>query len=195
MKKKQTPPQEISTEYLKAELNRELYKKRYINVLKSTVYSLIVASAVAVLIANVWLPVLRIYGSSMSPTLREGDIVVALKTTKPDRGDTVAFYIGNKILIKRCIAGPSDWVNITEDGTVYVNGEALSEPYISEKTFGQCDIQLPYQVPENRWFFMGDHRGTSLDSRHSSVGCISEEQIIGKVIFRVMPFEDFGGIR
>lgn len=181
-------------EQLKAELNREKYKKRYIYVLKSTVYTLIVVAACAVLVATVWLPVLQIYGSSMQPTLNENEIVVSVKGSDFSPGDLVSFYIGNKILVKRYIAGPGQWVNIDAEGNVYVDGRLLDEPYVTEKSFGDCDIELPYQVPENRIFVMGDHRESSVDSRSSSVGCVAEEQIVGKIVFRVWPLKSFGAV-
>lgn len=180
------------TELLEAEVNRLRYRSRFVNILKSTVYSLVVVAAVAVLVATIWMPVLQIYGSSMNPTLEEGNIVVSLKGSEFERGDLVAFYIGNKILVKRYIAGPGQWVNIDEDGNVYVDGEKLEEPYITDKSFGDCNIELPYQVLDNRYFCMGDHRSTSVDSRHAEVGCISEEQIVGKIVWRVWPISEIG---
>lgn len=177
---------------LKAELAREKYKGRYRRVLRSTIYTLIVVAAVAVLVATLWMPVLQIYGTSMAPTLQEGQIVVSVKVKDFEQGDLVAFYLGNKLLIKRCIAGPGQWVNIDEAGNVYVDGAMVEEPYLESKALGDCDIELPYQVPEDRWFLMGDHRSTSLDSRNSAVGCIAEEQIVGRIIYRVWPLSDFG---
>ena len=196
MKSKTNPPREIpSLEQLTAELERENYKRRYNRVLRSTIYTLIVVAAVAVLVATIWMPVLQIYGSSMTPTLNEGDIVVSVKGSDFDPGDLVAFYLGNKILVKRCIAGPGQWVDIDADGNVYVDGELLDEPYLTEKALGDCDIELPYQVPDNHYFCMGDHRSTSVDSRSTTVGCVSDEQIVGKIVFRVWPLPDFGALR
>lgn len=177
---------------LKAELKRVRYKRRYAGVLKSTVYTLVVVAAFAILVATLWMPVLQIYGNSMTPTLQEGQIVISLKNSEFERGDLVAFYIGNKLLVKRVIAGPGDFLVIQEDGTVIVNDKVLEEPYISEKALGECDLEFPYQIPESRFFLMGDHRRTSVDSRSSVVGCVAEEQIVGKIVFCVWPFADFG---
>lgn len=186
MKKIEIPDVEL----LKKELDRVNYKTKYRSVLKSTIFMLVVVAAIAVLVATTWLPVLQIYGSSMTPTLNEGEVVVSVKGSSFEQGDLIAFYYGNKILVKRCIATPGQWVDIDEDGNVYVDGNRLNEPYVKEKAFGDCDIKLPYQVPEDRYFCMGDHRETSVDSRNSSVGCISKEQIIGRIFFRVWPFND-----
>ena len=183
-----------SSAEVEQELNREQYRKRYRRTLKSTLFALVTAAAAAVLVAALWLPVLEIFGSSMTPTLSEGQYVVAVKDSTPETGDIVAFYYGNKVLVKRCIAGPGNWVDILADGTVTVNGKALEEPYLTKKHFGICDLELPYQVPEGTYFLMGDERETSVDSRHSSVGCVSVDQMVGKIVYRVWPFEDFGSV-
>ena len=196
MKKGAAPSRELpSLEQLSAELSRERYKRRYRRVLRSTVYTLVVVAAIAVLVATIWMPVLQIFGSSMSPTLREGDVVVSIKGSDFKQGDLVAFYFGNKILVKRCIAGPGQWVNIDEAGNIYVDSKLLDEPYLTEKALGDCDIELPYQVPESRYFCVGDRRLTSIDSRNTSVGCISEEQIVGKIAFRVWPLSNLGTLK
>lgn len=183
-----------SSAEVEQELKREQYKNRYKRTLKSTIFALVTAAAAAVLVATLWLPVLQIFGSSMAPTLQEGQIVVSVKAKDMSPGDVVAFYYGNKVLIKRYIAGPGSWVDIQEDGTVLVDGNVLDEPYLEEKALGITDLEYPYQVPEEAYFLMGDYRETSVDSRHSSVGCITQEQMVGKIIFRVWPLENFGRI-
>lgn len=175
---------------MEAELRREKYKHRYRRVLRSTIGSLIVVAAISVLVATLWLPVLQIYGSSMSPVLSDGDIVVSLKSGEFRRGDIVVFYYNNKILVKRVIALAGDWVDIDGEGTVSVNGEELDEPYLEEKALGECDIELPYQVPDGRLFVMGDHRSVSADSRNAAVGCVALEQIVGRLVFRVWPLTE-----
>jgi len=192
--KKKRPQEKPSIEQLETELQRVRYKSRYRSVLRSTLYTLITVAAVAVLVATLWLPVLQIYGGSMAPTLQNGEIVFSVKTSDMEPGEIIAFYYNNKILIKRVIAGPGDWVNITEDGTVYVNDVQLEEPYLAEKSFGDADIELPYQVPDGRIFVMGDHRSTSVDSRHIAVGCVAQEQIVGVIAFRIWPLERLGVI-
>lgn len=179
---------------LEAELKRERKKFRFARVLRNTVNTLLVVAAISVLVATLLTPVLQIYGESMSPTLREGQFVVSIKGTEFQQGDLVSFYIGNKLLVKRVIAGPGDWVDIKEDGTVFVNDVELNEPYISEKAFGQCDLDLPYQVPEAKYFLMGDHRATSVDSRSSAVGCVEKEQIVGKIVLCIWPLSEFGSV-
>ena len=156
---------------------------------------LVVVAAAAVLVATLWMPVLRIYGTSMSPTLTDGQIVVTLKGSKFEPGELVAFYYGNKLLIKRVIAGPADWVDLDESGSVFVNGDLLDEPYLTAKAFGETNIELPYQVPDGRYFVMGDNRATSVDSRTTALGCVADDQIVGRVVFRIWPFSSFGAVR
>lgn len=179
---------------IEAELDRESYRHRYSRAFRGTVCTLITVAAVAVLIATLWLPVLQTYGNSMSPTIGDGNIVIATKTGDFKTSDIVAFYYNNKILVKRVIAGPGDWVNITDDGTVYVNDVELDEPYITNKALGDCNTEFPYQVPESRYFVMGDSRSISVDSRNTMIGCVADEQIIGKVVFCVWPMNNFGTI-
>lgn len=190
--KKQVITEMPAVELVENELKREKYKHRYHRVLRSTIYTLIVVAAISVLVATLWLPVLQIYGSSMTPLLDDGDIVVSVKSGDFQQGDIIVFYYNNKILVKRVIAMASDWVDIDADGTVYVNGEELEEPYLQEKALGDCDIELPYQVPDGRLFVMGDHRSVSADSRTSAVGCVASEQIVGKLVFRVWPLAGIG---
>lgn len=181
-----------TTEQLEQELMQEKYRKDYMRIFRSTVYTLIVVAAAAILITVLFMPVLQIYGTSMTPTLTEGNIVVSLKGGSYETGDIIGFYYNNKILVKRVIAQAGDWVDISDDGTVYVNDRELDEPYLTEKAFGDCDLELPYQVPESKIFVMGDHRSTSVDSRSSTVGCVAEEQIVGKIVFRVWPLNELG---
>lgn len=192
--KKNTPQEFPDVASLEAELSREKYRKRYRRILRSTIYTLITVAAAAVLVATLLLPVLQITGTSMTPTMVEGDIVVSMTSSHYQPGDVIAFYYDNKVLVKRVIATPGQWVDIDEDGNVYVDGELLDEPYVTEKAFGQCNIELPYQVPESRFFVMGDHRSVSLDSRNTAVGCVSEEQIVGRLIFRAWPWERIGPV-
>ncbi len=179
---------------LKKELKRVRYRQQYRSVIRSTIYILLAVAAVAVLVATLLLPVLRIYGSSMSPSLYEGDIVVSVKGMNFDRGDIISFYYNNKVLVKRVIAFEGEWVNIDEDGNVFINGEPLDEPYVEEKALGECDIKLPYQVPDGRVFVIGDHRATSVDSRTTTVGCVAEEQVVGRIVYRVWPMNLFGPV-
>ena len=190
--KKKKPDKPLGTPtiaQLEMELGREKYRHRFRRVLRSTIYALITVAAAAVLVATLWMPVLQISGNSMSPTLTEGEIVISLNGSGFETGDIVAFYFDNKVLIKRVIAGPGDWVDIDEEGTVFVNDQEIYEPYLVEKALGDCNIQLPYQVPEERIFVMGDHRSVSVDSRNSALGCVGYDQIVGRLVLRVWPYE------
>ena len=179
---------------LEALVNRIRYEKRFRSSIINTLMTLVVVAAAAILIAILVLPILRIYGQSMSETLDNGDIVVSVKTADLETGDIVAFYYNNTILVKRVIGQSGDWIDIAKDGTVSVNQQELEEPYLDKKAYGEIDIKLPYQVPEGRTFVMGDNREISIDSRTMMIGCISEEQIVGKIIYRVWPLNKIGGI-
>jgi len=181
---------------LEAELDRVKNKKENNRLIRNIILALITVAAVAVLVATLILPILQIYGNSMTPTLNQGDVVVSVKGSGFERGDIVSFYYNNKILVKRVIAFEGEYVNIGKDGTVFINNQAIDEPYLTdgEKAFGECDIELPYQVPAGRIFVLGDHRATSVDSRSSALGCVAEEQLVGKVVFRVWPLNHLGGI-
>ena len=172
------------------ETERKRYRrqKAYNKALRGTVYVLTIVAAVAVLIATLVLPVLQIEGTSMEPTLRSGDIVLLMKTTSFDRGDLCGFTWNNKLLIKRVIGVPGDWIEIDTDGTVYLNGERLDEPYVEHKALGECDLEFPFQVPQEQYFVIGDMRESSIDSRNTVIGCIPKDQIVGKVFFRIWPF-------
>lgn len=186
--------EELGIKALRQELRRVKYNSKFAGTLFNTVGTLLVVAAIAVLVANLWLPILQVTGTSMSPTLEEGQILMASKGNAFKTGDVIAFYLNNKILVKRVIAMPGDWVNISDAGTVYVNDIALDEPYLKEKSLGDCNIDLPYQVPESKIFVMGDNRSVSLDSRNTAIGCVSEEQVVGKVSFGLWPLTKIGKI-
>ena len=185
-----TTEKKISIDQLKSELKKEQNRKLILRIIKSSLYALCSIAAVVVLAAILVFPVLKIYGNSMTPTFHEGQIVIARKGAELTTGDIVAFHYNNQILIKRVIARAGDWVDIRSDGTVYVNGVLLDEPYISEKAYGINDLTYPYQIPDKEIFVMGDHRKTSVDSRSRDVGCIPEEEIVGRIFLRIWPLKE-----
>ena len=185
---------ELGIKELRQELRRVKYNNKFAATLFNTIGTLVVVAAAAILVANLWLPILKVTGTSMSPTLQEGQVLMASKGHDFKTGDVIAFYYNNKILVKRVIAMPGDWVNISDDGTVYVNDIAIDEPYLKEKALGDCNIELPYQVPESKIFVMGDNRSVSLDSRNTAIGCVSEEQVVGKITFAIWPLSKIGKI-
>jgi len=183
-----------SLEQMENELGRERYRRNYRRALSSTVSALIIVAAVAILISMLVMPVLQITGESMTPAMTNNEIVVALRGSSFEKGDIIAFYYNNKILVKRVIAQAGEWVDIDEFGNVYINNIPLDEPYLEEKALGDTNIQLPYQVPDGKIFVMGDHRATSADSRNTAVGCVADEQVVGRIVFRIWPFNVFGNI-
>lgn len=184
-----------SLEQLEGEKNRIKARDRRQVILRSTVFALIVIAAVAILVTTLWFPFLQIYGTSMSPTLTDGELICCRKTSEFEPGDIVAFHYNNKILVKRVIGQPGDWIDIEDDGTVYVNQEPLSEPYLIDKALGECNIDLPYQVPDNRVFVLGDHRSTSVDSRSAAIGCVPMDQVVGKIFVRIWPLNRIGTVK
>lgn len=184
-----------STSELEASYDSAVAKHRFYRTLRSTIFILVVVAAIAVLVAVMLLPVLRIYGSSMNGTLNSGDLVVSVKGSDFKTGDIIAFYYNNNILIKRVIGREGDWIDIDSEGNVYVNNKLINEPYLNSKAYGQVNIALPYQVPEGKVFVMGDNRSVSIDSRNTAIGCVSQEQIVGKIVFRIWPFNKLGPVR
>lgn len=189
---KETRP---TLDQLNRELNRRHHRNAYTRALRGTIWALVVVAAVSIICSTFFFSVLQIEGTSMEPTLNEGELVIASKAKNFQRGDIIAFYYNNKILLKRVIGFPGEWIDIDQTGTVSVNGQDLEEPYIHDKSLGECDITLPCQLPDERWFVLGDHRSTSVDSRSKVIGNVAEEQLVGKVIFRIWPLSKLGPIR
>lgn len=184
-----------TTDQLRAELARSRKRERTLRALASTVAVLVVVAALAVLLSFVKLPLLEVTGESMSPTLQPGEYVLAERGGGFETGDMVAFYFNNKILVKRVIATSGQWVDIDDMGNVSVDGQPLDEPYLPARSYGNVSISLPYQVPESSIFVMGDNRDVSLDSRSREVGCVYEEQVVGRVFARVWPLQQAGRLQ
>jgi len=190
MKGKNKQPISLPTrDQVETERKRYRWQKAYFKALRGTISVLTYVAAIAALIATLVLPVLQIEGTSMEPTLLNGDIVLLTKTTQFDRGEICGFAWNNKLLIKRVIGIPGDWIEIDTDGTVYRNGEKLDEPYAQQIAFGECDLEFPYQVPQEQYFVLGDMRESSIDSRNTLIGCVEYDQIIGKLFFRIWPLK------
>jgi len=189
---KNTPREKVTAlSQLESELERETYRRRFAEAIRSTVFTLITVAGIAVLIATLWLPVLQVYGTSMTPSLNAGDIVLCTRGGMK-RGNVVAFYCANKILVKRVIGEAGDRIEIDKSGNVSVNGRTISEPYVAEKMLGECSVEFPYTVPENKIFVLGDNRENSSDSRSLTVGCVAEEDMVGRLLLRVWPLKSFG---
>ena len=184
-----------SLEQVKREREKLKYQKEYRRTIKHVLGVLLVAAAVSVLLATVFFPILRVSGVSMEPTLEDGQVIVLEKSGKFKTGDLIGFYYQNKILLKRVIGQAGDYIDIDADGNVYVNDEKLDEPYLKDQALGECDINLPYQVPDGKIFVMGDHRSKSIDSRSKLVGCVSDEQVVGRVVFRLWPLKCIGFLK
>lgn len=193
--KMQTENDAVSNEEVRQEINRLKEREKHLNHLRKTFSVLVVVAAISVLVATLWMPVLKVYGSSMNPTLENGQIVVSIKTKTLKSGDVVAFWQGNKLLVKRVIAGPGQYIDIDVNGKVFVDGKAISETYLDSESLGNTDIDFPHQVEESRWFCMGDNRDSSIDSRSAAIGDISKEQVEGKVLFSVWPLNKIGIVK
>lgn len=193
-RKEKVIPTNLSISVLEEEIKREKYKSKYTKILRSTIYTLIIIASISALIGTLIMPVLEVNNTTMKPLLENNEIVLSLKTKKLKKGDIIAFYQGNKILIKRVVAVPGNYISIDEEGNVYVDGEVLDEPYVTNKQKGETNIEFPYQVPESEYFVLSDERDKTTDSRNEDIGLIKKDNVIGKVIFRVWPFKKLGAI-
>ena len=183
-----------SIELLRKELEREESRYHFRRAILTITGILVVAAAITALLATRLFVLLEINGASMAPTLNEGEIVILRQTKDIETGDLVGFYYGGKILLKRVIGSAGDYIDIDEEGNVYVNNEMIDEPYLEEKKLGRCELDFPYQVPEGMIFVLGDNRAVSIDSRIKAIGCVEEGQIVGKVAFRAWPFARIGSL-
>lgn len=173
---------------IETEMSQTRSRGRYRQALKGTAGTVVVVAAIAVLIATIILPVIRITGTSMQPGFQPGDIVVAYKTKNFQQGDVCVFYFNNKLILKRVIGMGGDKIEIDEEGHVTVNDITLEEEdYISEYALGQCDIEFPYVVPPGEYFVLGDNRDNTEDSRFTNYGCIKQEEMVGKIFLRIWP--------
>ena len=193
-RKEKVIPTNLSISVLEEEIKSEKYKSKYTKILRSTIYALIIIASISALIGTLIMPVLEVNNTTMKPLLENNEIVLSLKTKKLKQGDIIAFYQGNKILIKRVVAVPGNYISIDEEGNVYVDGEVLNEPYVTNKQKGETNIEFPYQVPESEYFVLSDERDKTTDSRNEDIGLIKKDNVIGKVIFRVWPFKKLGAI-
>lgn len=193
-RKEKVIPTNLSISALEEEIKREKYKSKYTKILRSTIYALIIIASISALIGTLIMPVLEVNNTTMKPLLENNEIVLSLKTKKLKQGDIIAFYQGNKILIKRVVAVPGNYISIDEEGNIYVDGEVLNEPYVTNKQKGETNIEFPYQVPESEYFVLSDERDKTNDSRNEDIGLIKKDNVIGKVIFRVWPFKKIGAI-
>ena len=184
-----------TTQEFKKEYSRLRKKQEFHQGLGRVIRILVVVAAISIIIATVFFSIMQVRGSSMSPTMEENEIIIVNRYSDVKKGDLIAFYYNNKVLLKRVIGISGDMVDMDDEGNVYVNNEKIEEEYLEEKDYGTPDITFPYQVPDGRYFVMGDHRSVSIDSRYQIIGTVSSEQLIGKVKFRIWPITRFGPVK
>lgn len=184
-----------SIEELEDELARERKRRAQSKVLRIIIGILFAVIAAAVAVVILVLPIYEISGSAMAHTLNNGDIVAAIKTNVFYNGDIIAYNFDDDIQIKRVIGRSGDKIDIDSSGHIFVNGAQLDEPYVEEFDLGDCDIEFPFDVPLDQNFVVGDHRDVSVDSRNTAVGCIKDEDVIGKIVFRIWPINAIGTVK